>query len=72
MECKKSANTAFCNCTYPCSRKGTCCDCLQYHRQMGELPACYFPDDIEKSYDRKEVPGFSKNTRLFVENFLFI
>jgi hypothetical protein len=52
MECKKSANTAFCNCTYPCSRKGTCCDCLQYHRQMGELPACYFPDDIEKSYDR--------------------
>jgi hypothetical protein len=52
MECKKSANTAFCNCSYPCSRKGTCCDCLQYHRQMGELPACYFPDDIEKSYDR--------------------
>jgi len=19
---------------------------------MGELPACYFPDDIEKTYDR--------------------
>jgi len=19
---------------------------------MGELPACYFPDDVEKTYDR--------------------
>lgn len=57
MECKKSRNTGFCNCTYPCSRKGICCDCLQYHRQMGELPACYFPDDYEKSYDRS-IEGF--------------
>ncbi len=52
MECKKESNKAMCNCTYPCSRKGTCCDCLHYHRRMGQLPACYFPDDVEKGYDR--------------------
>ena len=52
MECNKSRNTGYCNCSYPCSRKGVCCDCLHYHRQMGELPACYFPNDAEKTYDR--------------------
>lgn len=46
-------NLSYCNCTYePCSRKGKCCECLHYHRRMGELPACYFPDDVEKTYDR--------------------
>lgn len=29
-----------------------CCDCLSYHRRAGELPACYFPDDLEAGYDR--------------------
>lgn len=52
MECKKPINITFCNCSYPCSKKGICCECLHYHRRMGELPACYFPDDYEKSYDR--------------------
>ncbi len=53
MECKKNQNKEkYCNCTYSCEKKGTCCECLHYHRQMGELPACYFPDDIEKTYDR--------------------
>lgn len=51
-ECKKEQNMNFCNCTYPCGKMGVCCDCLHYHRRMGELPACYFPDDIEKGYDR--------------------
>ena len=51
-ECKKEQNMNFCNCTYPCGKKGTCCDCIHYHRRMGEMPACYFPDDIEKGYDR--------------------
>ncbi|MBE9511646.1 MAG: hypothetical protein IMY71_12280 [Bacteroidetes bacterium] len=51
-ECKKEQNMNFCNCTYPCGKKGTCCDCIHYHKRMGELPACYFPDDIEKGYDR--------------------
>ena len=51
-ECKKEENIKRCNCTYPCSRKGICCECLSYHWNMGEVPACFFPDDIEKTYDR--------------------
>ncbi|MFH1552060.1 MAG: DUF6485 family protein [Candidatus Omnitrophota bacterium] len=53
MECKKQHNIKRCNCTYePCSRKGVCCDCIQYHLSAGQVPACFFPDDIEKTYDR--------------------
>ena len=53
MECKVKENMKICNCSYePCSRKGICCECLHYHRRNGQLPACYFPDDIEKGYDR--------------------
>ena len=53
MECNKEKNLKACNCTYePCSRKGTCCDCIIYHLRMRELPACCFPDDAERSYDR--------------------
>ena len=53
-ECKNhQANLERCNCTYePCSRKGHCCDCMEYHRRMGELPACYFPPEVERTYDR--------------------
>lgn len=52
-ECQESKNMEFCNCSYePCSRKGVCCECLQYHWRMEELPACLFPDDVEKTYDR--------------------
>jgi hypothetical protein len=52
-ECKLKANLNKCNCTYePCSRKGICCECLQYHKSMGELPACFFTPEIEKTYDR--------------------
>ena len=53
-ECENfQANLQRCNCTYePCSRKGFCCQCIQYHWQMGELPACFFPDDVERTYDR--------------------
>ena len=46
-------NKGRCNCSYePCSRKGKCCECLQYHLAMKELPACCFPNDIERTYDR--------------------
>lgn len=46
-------NCAICNCSYdPCSRKGICCECIQYHRRHDQLPACFFPPDIEKTYDR--------------------
>ena len=42
-----------CNCTYePCSRKGKCCDCIAYHLQSDELPACVFPTNVEKTNDR--------------------
>jgi hypothetical protein len=52
-ECKIEKNKARCNCTYePCSRKGVCCECISYHKNLGELPACLFPDDVEKTYDR--------------------
>lgn len=52
-ECKKSENLKKCNCTYPgCERKGICCDCISYHLKRKELPACCFPDDVEKTYDR--------------------
>jgi len=53
MECKKEENLKNCNCSYePCSRKGICCECIAYHRSMNELPACYFTDKVEKTYDR--------------------
>jgi hypothetical protein len=53
MECEVEVNKAKCTCTYePCSRKGKCCQCLLYHRAIGELPGCLFPPEIEKTYDR--------------------
>ncbi len=52
MDCKKERNAKSCNCSYPCSKKGMCCECIAYHRSMGELPACYFDEKAEKSYDR--------------------
>lgn len=46
-------NMRDCNCSYdPCPRKGICCECISYHKNMGQLPACYFPDSIEKTYNR--------------------
>jgi hypothetical protein len=52
-ECHEDKNMKGCNCTYePCPRKGICCECLVYHKRMGELPACLFPDDVERTYDR--------------------
>jgi hypothetical protein len=53
MECKKDKNLSRCTCTYePCSRKGICCDCIEYHKKSGELPGCVFPVQAEKTYDR--------------------
>ncbi len=53
VECPRSqVNMDKCNCTYSCSKKGTCCECLHYHLAMKQLPACCFPDDAEKTYDR--------------------
>ncbi len=53
MECKKEQNQLACNCTYePCSRKGICCECIRFHVQNRELPACCFDQKSEKTYDR--------------------
>ena len=52
MECKKETNLESCICTYPCSKKGVCCDCLRSHLRNKELPACCFPTDVEATYDR--------------------
>jgi len=53
LECKQDSNKRQCTCTWePCSRKGICCDCLSYHLAKQELPACAFPQDVERTYDR--------------------
>lgn len=54
MACERVAeNNAKCNCSYPgCPKHGKCCECLHYHLSMDQLPACCFPDDVEKNYDR--------------------
>jgi len=53
MECQIEITKARCACTYePCSRKGKCCDCVVYHLKYDELPACVFPSEVERTYDR--------------------
>ena len=53
MECNLEKNKKSCTCTYePCSRKGLCCECVQYHLNNGELPGCFFSKADEASYDR--------------------
>ena len=53
MECGKDKNLTRCPCTWhSCSRKGICCECLDYHLAQRELPACAFPTDVERTYDR--------------------
>lgn len=54
MTCEnEKQNLKNCNCSYPgCPRKGKCCECIAYHRRMGELPACYFTAEQERTYDR--------------------
>lgn len=51
-QCKREENLKGCPCTYDCAKKGVCCECIRHHRERGELPACYFPPDAEKTYDR--------------------
>jgi hypothetical protein len=54
MVCEnREENLKYCNCTWPsCPHKGMCCECVKSHRLRGELPGCFFPDDVEKTYDR--------------------
>jgi hypothetical protein len=53
MECKQESNLEECPCTYPgCPRKGICCECIKHHREANQLPACFFPPEVEKTFDR--------------------
>ena len=53
MECQIEVNKVKCTCTYePCSRKGKCCECIWYHLEFDELPACVFPSEVERTFDR--------------------
>lgn len=53
MECRKEKNLEKCTCTYPhCEKKGLCCECVAYHRERSELPGCFFPPEVERTYDR--------------------
>jgi hypothetical protein len=46
-------NKKYCNCTYEtCGKKLKCCECLHYHRMNGEMPACFFPPEVERTYSR--------------------
>ena len=66
MECKQTDNMKNCNCSYePCPRKGICCDCLQYHLNSRQLPACCFPADAERSYDRS-LKWFQQSNKLII------
>ena len=62
MNCpNKEINMQKCNCTYSgCPRYGICCECIAYHRAKGALPACYFTEEEEKTYNRS-VDYFVKN-----------
>jgi hypothetical protein len=46
-------NMEACTCSYSgCSKKGKCCECISFHLSMKELPACAFPPEVERTYDR--------------------
>ena len=63
MECKKEENLKQCNCSYPgCPRKGICCECMRHHLAKKQLPACFFPDDVERIYDRT-IENFIRNNQ---------
>jgi hypothetical protein len=64
MDCvNKEKNLSRCNCTYePCPRKGNCCECIVYHKRMNELPACFFSDEVERTYDRSYARFIRENS----------
>lgn len=52
-QCDQEKNLNDCTCTYgSCSKQGICCECVAYHRSRRELPGCFFPKEVEKTYDR--------------------
>lgn len=40
-KCKNyERNLKDCNCLVDCDKKGTCCDCIAFHRKLNQIPAC--------------------------------
>jgi len=62
MECKKEENKKNCPCTYECDLRGLCCECIKGHRKKGELPACYFSPEAERTYNRS-IENFLKSRK---------
>lgn len=62
MECSLEKNRKECPCTYPCDKRGKCCECIAYHRKNRELPACYFTKGAERTYDRS-VENYLRTSR---------
>lgn len=48
----KERNMEGCTCTYSCSKRGMCCECVAQHRAAGEIPGCFFSAAGERTYDR--------------------
>ncbi|VVS93483.1 DUF6485 family protein [Desulfoluna spongiiphila] len=65
MDCTLEKNRANCPCTYDCDKKGACCQCVAYHRGKNQLPACFFPPEAEKTFDR----SYEHFARLVGEGF---
>ena len=64
MECKKEQTLENCGSTYTsCDRRGVCCDCIANHLPSKQLPACCFPPEAEKTYDRS-FEAFAKAWKL--------
>jgi len=45
-------NKKDCTCTYDCDKRGLCCECVAYHRNMGQIPGCLFSPKGEAKWDR--------------------
>ena len=54
-ECNQEERKNTCSCTYNCSRRGKCCECVSYHLSMNQLPGYIFAQiskEAERTYDR--------------------
>lgn len=45
-------NKNECTCTFSCGNRKKCCECVAYHRRLGEIPGCFFSKQAEKTGDR--------------------
>jgi len=55
VECNQEERKKSCACTYNCSHRGRCCECIEYHLKYNQLPGCVFAKislEAEKTYNR--------------------